>query len=125
MKGLFHTITTLTTMITLVGCFFVAHHSMRCLPSVNNQLLLGSSCTAEAISNPTDWTRTESVGVIPSKEVLALVAVTLLFLSHRLFPSIKKFNKGLSWLHHRKQANRSGPAPNGVFLPYLFATHGW
>jgi len=125
MKRLFHTITALTIMITLVTCFFVANHSVNCFTPTHDELLRGNSCTAESLSSQTIWTWNESIGVIPTKEIIILLAVTLLFLSHHLFPSIKKLNKGLSWLHRRKHTNRSGPAPNGIFLPYLPATHGW
>ncbi|NQV90445.1 hypothetical protein HQ487_03510 [Candidatus Uhrbacteria bacterium] len=125
MKDLLHTTLALTTMITLVACLFVVNHQTHCaIPSENN-LLLGNACTAEALSNPTIWTLNETNGTLPSEKFQIIIAFVVLFFTRHLFSQIKRPERGLSWLQRRKITIRSGPAPNQLFLPYLFATHGW
>lgn len=111
-------------MITLVmGCFVVSQNT-NCTSPVSESFLLGSVCVAEAITTPTSWTLQEPTGTIPSKELLIIISLTTLFLSKHLFLSIKRLDRGLTWLQRRKIRVRSGPAPANIFLPYLFATHG-
>lgn len=96
-----------------------------CAAGSDSSLFVGYACTAEAIAAPTSWSLNEHDAIVPSKEGLGLVVAFILLLFTHLFLAIKHPTRGLTFLQRREGPIRSGPAPNGRFLPYLFATHGW
>ena len=113
-------------LIAFVAGFFVAtHDALSCVAQTPQEHLVGNSCTAERISAATIWSWSEHEAVVPSKELLGFVVAFVLILLTHLFLAIKKPTRGLTFLQRREGPIRSGPAPNGLFLPYLYATHGW
>lgn len=123
MNSFWHTFTTTLTLLTLVGGSLVAASNTFCGTGAEESLLVGQACTAEAISSPISWTWHESTATLASEKFLQLITI-LLFVTF-VFTLSAGRSGGLTWFNQRINPARGGPTPNRLFLPYLFATHGW
>jgi hypothetical protein len=112
----------LVSVLLLVGFSFATNASTACQANTSSHLI-GPSCTAEVVSMPTSWAMNESLAVLPTHKLI-LMATALLLLA-TTFTTQHQRSSGLTWFNLRVNLARTGPAPNGMFLPYLFATHGW
>lgn len=112
-------------IVLLSTSFFVRSTNTYCQTSVSNQQLMGGTCTAETISVYTTWIQQSPTAILPTKELflLGFLSVCLsLFIKNRY---TKKPLAGFTWFNQQLVRIRTGPAPHGRFIPYLYATHGW
>ncbi|MCR4314481.1 MAG: hypothetical protein NUV84_04525 [Candidatus Uhrbacteria bacterium] len=125
MRPLIHHLRIPLVLIAFVaGSFAIGNGSTTCLASAPHEHVIGDACTSEVISMATVWTWSESTTALPAQKLLLLVAV-LGGLATVAFPKIAPSVHGLTWFNRRVNLVRTGPSPNHLFLPYLFATHGW
>ncbi|TAL50873.1 hypothetical protein EPN81_01510 [Patescibacteria group bacterium] len=123
MNSFWYTFTATLTILTIVGGSLVAASNTFCGDVAQENLLVGQACTAQTISNPISWTWNESTAALASEKFFQLV--TALFFISFVFSLSVYHPGGLTWFNQRINHARGGPTPNRLFLPYLFATHGW
>lgn len=119
-----HLLIPLVLIAFVAGSFAMGNGSTTCLASAPDEHFVGNACTSETISMATVWSWSETVTALPAQKLLLLVAV-LAVLAISTFPKIPSSTHGLSWFNRRVNLVRTGPSPNNLFLPYLFATHGF
>lgn len=119
-----HLLIPLVLVAFVAGAFATGSGSTTCLASAPDEHFIGDACTSETISMATVWSWSESTTALPAQKLLLLVAV-LAILATAAFPKIPSSTHGLTWFNRRVNLVRTGPSPNNLFLPYLFATHGW
>lgn len=125
MRSLIHHLLVPLVLIAFVmGSFATGSGSTTCLASAPDEHFVGDACASEVISMATIWSWSESATALPAQKLLLLVAV-LALLTRAIFPKISSTTRGLTWFNRRLNLARTGPSPNHLFLPYLFATHGW
>ncbi len=111
-------------MLTLVGgCLAVASNTF-CGAETQEVLLVGESCTAETISSPMRWLTQNSIA-IPTQKFLFFLPTLFFFVSALVFTRAIHRTGGFTWFNGRLNFTRGGPILQNLFLPYLFATHGW
>jgi len=123
MNSFWHTFPVTLIILTIVGGSLVAASNTFCGAGAEESLLVGQACTSEAISSPISWIWNESTAALASEKLFQLVTI-LLFVTFVFSISMYR-SGGLTWFNQRINPARSGPTPNRLFLPYLFATHGW
>lgn len=125
MKDSVHNVvSSLVLIVFLAGLIAVGSGSPVCLVSATGEHLVGNECTAEAISMATVWSWTETTTALPAQKLLLLIAL-IVAVTPATFLRVLTTTRGLTWFNRRLNLARTGPAPNRLFLPYLFATHGW
>lgn len=96
-----------------------------CAAIAANPNLVGGECTAEIIQAQTLWQNSFEIAAMISKELLLLLVVVLglkIFAHH--IPKKIKVSFRLRLQAALYKCSRWGPIPRGIFVPYLFATHG-
>lgn len=125
MKLTVHSLCTkLILLAFFAGFFFSGQSSTTCLAFTPDEHLVGGACTAEAVSMATIWSWSESTTALPAQKLL-LLAIAFIALAIVIFPRVSSSTRGLTWFNQRLNLARLGSAPADLFLPYLFATHGW
>lgn len=119
-----HLVIPLVLIAFVMGSIAMESGSTTCLASAPDEHLVGEACTSEVISMATVWSWSESATALPAQKLLLLVAV-LAILARATFPKISFTIHGLTWFNRRVNLVRTGPTPHTLFLPYLFATHGF
>lgn len=119
-----HLLIPLVLIAFVMGSFATGSGSTTCLASAPDEHFVGDACASEVISMATIWSWSESATALPAQKLLLLVAV-LAILARTIFPKIPSPPQGLTWFNRRVNLVRTGPSPNNLFLPYLFATHGF
>ncbi|MBI4256546.1 hypothetical protein HY626_00640 [Candidatus Uhrbacteria bacterium] len=123
MTSFWHSFAAILILLTIVGGNLVAASNTFCGTVAEETLLVGQACTAEAISSPISWVWNESTATLASEKFLQLITV-LSFVTF-VFTLSTGRSGGLTWFNQRINPARGGPTPHQLFLPYLFATHGW
>ena len=120
-----HPLTTgLLLVATVLSLLTIGTSSMSCLAPVPHSSLIGGACTAEALSQPMTWISREQIVVLPTEKILLVVAAfVMIFACTQQHTSARR--RSLCWFNTRQNFSREGPIPDHLFLPYLFATHGW
>lgn len=119
-----HLLIPLVLIAFVAGSFAMGNGSTTCIASAPDEHFVGDACTSETISMATVWSWSESATALPAQKLLLFIAV-LAILTQATFPKISSTTQGLAWFNRRMNFSRTGPSPNHLFLPYLFATHGW
>lgn len=119
-----HLLIPLVLIAFVAGSFAMGNGSTTCIASAPDEHFVGDACTSETISMATVWSWSESATALPAQKLLLLVAV-LAVLATTTFPKIPSTTHGLTWFNRRVNFARTGPSPHKLFLPYLFATHGF
>lgn len=121
-RPLCHISRLLLIAILLTSLALVTGGMLSCTAPQLDEHLVGHACTAEAISMGTAWSWNESATATPAQKLLLMIAGLVLLVVATLRFS-HKTHRGFSWFNRRLNLARPGPAPHGLFLPYLFATH--
>ncbi|MBI5794649.1 hypothetical protein HZA87_06270 [Candidatus Uhrbacteria bacterium] len=112
------------TMLTLVLGAFVVSGQTHCPTQPSTSRFVGSVCTAEVLGAQTLWVLEEDHPSVMNQKLILIAVIVFGFLLQRR-PLPPKVNLTLrAWFRTQNLSHKLGPVPLGVFVPYLFATHG-
>lgn len=113
------------TLSSLLLSAFILSSPQNCSVSSIHDRFTGGECTAEAIHAQTLWISDNNrQAVLNDKLILAAAVVVVFTLIRRLLPIKIDIAKRL-WMRAQTAHREQNLFHKKIFLPYLFATHGW
>lgn len=113
------------TLITLVFGSLILSGTNSCGVSAGRSIFVGGECTAETINTQTAWILDEEHEAVLTEKIALIVVLLLgLVLVRRILPIKVDVAKRL-WIRAQEVHRERNLFHKKIFLPYLFATHGW